>query len=277
MTKINRSKLICEFAKRNEVLKVNSPSDLTENNVNKEDVTVHSSNNLDENNVEEVRLSSAESLLGKLPLQTSSKEVTEAEDNELKSSRPKRKTINLLQSQVSKKINIGLGLYCSSPLSDSDSDLVQDSDEDPEYLPTNKDSDQGLNKVLQQPRFRNSFNSREIEGRPRLAFTNTINVPTQFESDVAIPSTSSAGTDIVLHDDRSPVTNIIPNEDEAYIQITEPLIKSRKRWSKPQLENWKININKTNKKQGLSYKKGKLMPAEVPKPIDCSQSFFKCT
>lgn len=105
-------------------------------------------------------------------------------------------------------------------------DLVYDSDEDPEYLPTNKDSDQGLNKVLQQPRFRNSFYTREIEGRPRLAFTNTINVPAQFECDVAIPSTSSAGTDIILHDVRSPVTNMIPNEDEANIHITEPLKKS---------------------------------------------------
>lgn len=48
MTKMNRSKLIlCELAKRNEVLKVNSPSDLTEKNVNKEDVTVYSSNTLD--------------------------------------------------------------------------------------------------------------------------------------------------------------------------------------------------------------------------------------
>lgn len=117
-----------------------------------------------------MRLSSAECLLGDQPLQTSSKEVSDAEDNELKSSRPKRKTINLLQSQVSKKIN--LGLSCSSPLSDSD--LVYDSDQDPEYLPTNKDSDQGLNKVLQQPRFRNLFYTWEIEGRPRLAFTNTI-------------------------------------------------------------------------------------------------------
>lgn len=62
MTKMYRSKLTCELAKRNEVLKVNSPSELTENNVNKEDVTVHSSNTLDENNVEEVRLSSAECL-----------------------------------------------------------------------------------------------------------------------------------------------------------------------------------------------------------------------
>lgn len=136
---------------------------------------------MDENNAEEVRLSSAESLLGDQPLQTSSKEVTDAEDNELKRSRPKRKKLTYCNLRLcSKKINIGLGLSCSTPLSDFDSDLVYDSDEDPEYLPTNKDSDQGLNKVLQQPRFRNSFNTREIEGRTRLAFTNTTNVPAQI-------------------------------------------------------------------------------------------------
>lgn len=76
--------------------------------------------------------------------------------------------MNLLQSHVCTKINMGLGLSCSSPLSDCDSDLVYDSDEDPEYLPTNKDSVQGLNKVLQQQRVRNIFSTREIEGRPRL-------------------------------------------------------------------------------------------------------------
>ncbi|KAL0832203.1 hypothetical protein ABMA28_001657 [Loxostege sticticalis] len=53
--------------------------------------------------------------------------------------------------------------------------------------------------------------------------------------------------------------------------------KSRKRWMKPNPDNWKRNVAKKRRSDGLPYiTKNKERKAKVPKDIDCSKCFYKC-
>lgn len=64
--------------------------------------------------------------------------------------------------------------------------------------------------------------------------------------------------------------------DNLQVVHEEGSFKKDVRWRKANPKNWKINKNKTLKSSGLPYtsKKGKLMPAKVPKPVDCSNCFI---
>lgn len=53
--------------------------------------------------------------------------------------------------------------------------------------------------------------------------------------------------------------------------------RSRKRWTKQQPENWKVNVAKKRRADGLPYVMGKKeRDAKVPKQINCENCKFKC-
>ncbi|CAG5002423.1 unnamed protein product [Parnassius apollo] len=56
------------------------------------------------------------------------------------------------------------------------------------------------------------------------------------------------------------------------------LIEPLKRWRKSDPSSWARNVVKKRRADGLPYKsKANIIPAKVPKEIDCSKCQFKCT
>ncbi|KAG8328560.1 hypothetical protein J6590_107516, partial [Homalodisca vitripennis] len=132
----------------------------------------------------------------------------------------------------------------SSSSSESDSDLVYDSDADPEYLPKTTDPiAEGLRKYLKLQSTRPVLQKKfDDESRPTPMTGNIVIRPTQIENDIALPNALSY-PEVTLHeangDVADPEINIITI---AVTPETEPLRKKpRKRWSKPHPETWKVN------------------------------------
>lgn len=191
--------------------------------------------------------------------------------------------------------------------SDSDSDLVYDSDTDPEYFPGETNSDRfrkGMLSFLKRKRqvnqtelirpFRPPIRSETLKidgGRPSTS-TNAVGLDTNnisLEDSVltethqinhARPSTSTDA--IGLEVTNLNLVNCGPTNQNCEEITNPPAKKSRRgesRWKKSYPDEWKINVNKSNRQKGLPYKSktGKMMPAKVPKPIDCSSCFFQCS
>ncbi|CAG5025011.1 unnamed protein product [Parnassius apollo] len=54
--------------------------------------------------------------------------------------------------------------------------------------------------------------------------------------------------------------------------------RKRKRWMKPEPENWKVNIAKKRRSESLTYStRKKDRSAKTPKEVDCEKCFYKCS
>lgn len=56
------------------------------------------------------------------------------------------------------------------------------------------------------------------------------------------------------------------------------LDKENVAWMKPEPENWKVNIAKKRRFEGLPYStRKKERSAKIPKEINCEKCFYKCS
>ncbi|CAG5055886.1 unnamed protein product [Parnassius apollo] len=83
------------------------------------------------------------------------------------------------------------------------------------------------------------------------------------------------------------IAQVLPTSDaqQVVISLWGLLLKGvfdatrkRKRWMKPEPENWKVNIAKKRRSEGLTYStRKKDRRAKTPKEVDCEKCFYKCS
>ncbi|CAG4981717.1 unnamed protein product [Parnassius apollo] len=163
---------------------------------------------------------------------------------------------------------------CTSALSDSKERIVaemermfdsDDSDKDPTYNPDPS--------FLLQPEdlFKEQWANNKVE--------NLENVMRLYGDD--------HDEEFQPNDGDVMIAQVLPTSDaqQVVISLWGLLLKGvfdstrkRKRWMKPEPENWKVNIAKKGRSEGLTYStRKKDRRAKTPKEVDCEKFFYKCS
>lgn len=179
---MNRSQLIAELVKTNSVLQISNHCELCDNITLNKQVNQVSS--------EVVRQSPVNPISdhGEYSRQM---ELTDTVNNEANSTTFEG---NLNQQlEVSNEID----LY---DLDDSDSELIYDSDADPEYNPSQKDDHvvKGLKKFLKLPTIKNPVMKIKTKDRPRPIGLITNRCTNKINKDTVVPYTSTTPTPIII-------------------------------------------------------------------------------